>query len=93
MCLCFFLLFQTIAQKLDTDLKMNRSSFSEAINQLISEITDAQNHIQINGTKMLQEVYLFFHSEITFFEFIIFRRRENLQISSKIKLIAIYTGL
>lgn len=44
---------------------MNRSTFSEAINQLISEIKDAQSEIKVNGTKMLKMViYIGYNSNI-----------------------------
>lgn len=48
---------------------MNRSSFSEAINQLISEITDAQSEIKVNGTKMLKKVFYSHNFLISFLNY------------------------
>ncbi|KAJ8928359.1 hypothetical protein NQ314_019090 [Rhamnusium bicolor] len=44
-----------IAQQLDTDLKMNSSSFSEAIDKLLIEIKQAEDILQ-QGTAILQTV-------------------------------------
>nr|XP_023017714.1 prominin-like protein isoform X1 [Leptinotarsa decemlineata] len=44
-----------IAQNLDSALKMNSSNFSEAINNLITEIEKAQETLRNDGTKLLKE--------------------------------------
>ncbi|KAJ8977094.1 hypothetical protein NQ317_003648 [Molorchus minor] len=44
------------AQQLDLDLRMNSSSFSEAITKLLSEIKEAQEKLRENGTEILQTV-------------------------------------
>ncbi|CAH1179762.1 unnamed protein product [Phaedon cochleariae] len=44
-----------IAKQLDTDLKMNSTSFADAINKMISEIKDAQEKLRTDGDKILRE--------------------------------------
>lgn len=45
-----------ISKQLDADLKMNASSFSEAIDKLLSEIREAQEVLGNQGSEVLQKV-------------------------------------
>ncbi|XP_018571677.1 prominin-like protein isoform X3 [Anoplophora glabripennis] len=45
-----------ISKQLDTDLKMNSSSFSEAIDKLLNEIQEAQTVLRKEGADILQKV-------------------------------------
>lgn len=42
---------------MDANLKMNSSSFSEAISELLKEIQEAQTVLKNDGTEILKKVF------------------------------------
>ncbi|XP_056644729.1 prominin-like protein isoform X3 [Diorhabda sublineata] len=51
-----------LAMHLDSSLKMNSTSFKEAIDKLIHEIEDAQKKLRVDGSKMLMDAATSFGS-------------------------------
>lgn len=70
-----------LANKLETSLLFNRSSFEEALKSLQKEIQDAQDFIVKNGTEFVQNVtqklVLRFKSEIDFYLDLVITKTQN----------------
>lgn len=47
-------------------MKFGGSDFSSAINNIVTEITNAQEFINVNGTKFLKEVHTYISYHVRF---------------------------
>lgn len=57
-------MFQKTSNNVEQSLKLGRTSFEEAILELIEEVRQAQKFLQVNGTKTLQSVSLYIYISI-----------------------------
>lgn len=54
-----FLYFQNLARKLESDIKLNHTSFQEAMEEMLEEVTQTETVLSKNSTEILRDVGFF----------------------------------